>query len=101
MPIAFCGLSAIILNTYLVYFFYPLPGCTGMNLSDHAKMVMPNLKDSLCINLLLFPWFFQGYYRRASANMALGKFKQSLKDYEAVCVIYVLIGPPWINNLSK
>ena len=26
----------------------------------------------------------QGYYRRASANMALGKFKLALKDYEAV-----------------
>ena len=26
----------------------------------------------------------QGYYRRASANMALGKFKLALKDFEAV-----------------
>jgi len=28
--------------------------------------------------------YIKGYYRRASANMALGKFKLSLKDYEAV-----------------
>ena len=27
---------------------------------------------------------FQAYYRRASAYMALGKFKLSLKDYEMV-----------------
>ena len=33
------------------------------------------IKFSVCL---------QGYYRRATANMALGKFKQSLKDYEAV-----------------
>ena len=26
----------------------------------------------------------QGYYRRASANMALGKFKLALRDFEAV-----------------
>ncbi len=26
----------------------------------------------------------QAYYRRASANMVLGKFKASLKDYETV-----------------
>ena len=26
----------------------------------------------------------QGYYRRASANMAMGRFKAALKDYEAV-----------------
>lgn len=28
--------------------------------------------------------YIKGYYRRASANMALGKFKLSLRDYEAV-----------------
>ena len=106
MPIACCGLSAIILNTNLVYFFYPLPGCTGMNLSDHAKIGMPKwscqiLKTACVSTCFYFLGFFQGYYRRASANMALGKFKQSLKDYEAVSVIYVLIGSPWINDLSK
>ena len=26
----------------------------------------------------------QGYYRRASANMAMGRFKAALRDYEAV-----------------
>lgn len=28
--------------------------------------------------------YIKGYYRRASANMALGKFKLALKDYEIV-----------------
>ena len=28
--------------------------------------------------------WLQGYYRRATANMALGKFKLALKDFEAV-----------------
>lgn len=32
----------------------------------------------------LDPKYIKGYYRRASANMALGKFKLSIKDYEAV-----------------
>ena len=33
------------------------------------------------------PWSLQGYYRRASANFQLGKFKDALKDYEAVCKV--------------
>ncbi len=28
--------------------------------------------------------YVKGYYRRATANMALGKFKLALKDYETV-----------------
>ena len=28
--------------------------------------------------------YIKAYYRRATANMALGKFKKALKDYEAV-----------------
>ena len=32
----------------------------------------------------LDPKYIKGYYRRASSNMALGKFKKALKDYEAV-----------------
>lgn len=30
------------------------------------------------------PKYSKAYYRRATANMALGKFKLALKDYEAV-----------------
>ena len=30
----------------------------------------------------------QAYYRRASANMALGKFKLALRDFEAVSVSF-------------
>ena len=29
-------------------------------------------------------FIFQAYYRRASANMALGKFKLALRDFESV-----------------
>lgn len=35
-------------------------------------------------------FWFQGYYRRASANMVLGKFKESLKDYETVSHINII-----------
>jgi len=31
--------------------------------------------------------YIKGYYRRASANMALGKFKLGLRDYEAVAKV--------------
>lgn len=34
--------------------------------------------------LELDPNYIKGYYRRATANMALGKFKLALKDYDAV-----------------
>uniref|UniRef100_A0A9J2PMQ3 protein-serine/threonine phosphatase n=1 Tax=Ascaris lumbricoides TaxID=6252 RepID=A0A9J2PMQ3_ASCLU len=34
--------------------------------------------------LSLDPGYIKGYYRRATANMALGKFKLALKDYDAV-----------------
>ena len=29
--------------------------------------------------------YLKGYYRRAASNMALGKLKLSLKDFETVC----------------
>lgn len=31
--------------------------------------------------------YIKGYYRRATSNMALGKFKAALKDYETVCLL--------------
>lgn len=33
--------------------------------------------------------YIKGYYRRATSNMALGKFKAALKDYETVCLLKV------------
>ena len=30
------------------------------------------------------PKYIKGYYRRASANMAMGQFSKALKDYESV-----------------
>ena len=35
-------------------------------------------------SLELDPKYIKGYYRRASANLALGKFKNALRDYEYV-----------------
>ena len=32
----------------------------------------------------LDPKYTKGYYRRASANMAMGQFSKALKDYESV-----------------
>ncbi|RDD38500.1 Serine/threonine-protein phosphatase 5 [Trichoplax sp. H2] len=46
--------------------------CFGYALADASK----------CIEL--DRTFIKGYYRRASANMALGNFKMALKDYEFV-----------------
>jgi hypothetical protein len=37
--------------------------------------------DMLIVMIILL----QAYYRRASANMALGKFKLALADFETVC----------------
>lgn len=37
----------------------------------------------------LDPSYVKGYFRRASSNMALGKFKLALKDYETVKFIIV------------
>ena len=34
--------------------------------------------------LRIDPKYIKGYYRRATANMALGKFKLALKDYDTV-----------------
>ena len=36
----------------------------------------------------LDPKYIKGYYRRASSNLALGKFKLALKDYEFVSTRY-------------
>ncbi|XP_067830990.1 serine/threonine-protein phosphatase 5 [Heptranchias perlo] len=46
--------------------------CYGYALSDATKAVELDKK------------YIKGYYRRATANMALGKFKAALKDYDAV-----------------
>lgn len=39
------------------------------------------------------PSYLKGYYRRAAAQMSLGKFKQALADFEFVSLgnIYILI----------
>eukprot|EP01135_Chromosphaera_perkinsii_P002725 Nk52_evm93s226 gene=Nk52_evmTU93s226 len=54
-------------------FSYIKTECFGYALEDAAK----------CLEL--DKGFIKGYYRRASANMGLGKFKESLKDLRSVC----------------
>ncbi|CAD5112205.1 DgyrCDS1439 [Dimorphilus gyrociliatus] len=53
-------------------FSYLKTECFGYALADASKA------------LELDPKYIKAYYRRASANMALGKFKLALKDFEAV-----------------
>ena len=47
-------------------------------------MYFPNHHHGLTIHPHILLTLSQGFYRRASANMALGKFKLALKDFEAV-----------------
>ena len=39
--------------------------------------------------------YIKGYYRRATSNMALGKFKAALKDYETVGQAVTWTGILW------
>jgi serine/threonine-protein phosphatase 5 len=39
----------------------------------------------------LDPKYIKGYYRRASSNLALGKFKVALRDYETVNLVNYII----------
>lgn len=59
--------------------------CAGYALTDATKAIETDKT------------YIKGYYRRAAAYMALGKFKQALKDFEAVCLNdQILIRPPSI-----
>ncbi|XP_022097959.1 serine/threonine-protein phosphatase 5-like [Acanthaster planci] len=53
-------------------FAYLKTECFGLALEDAS--------EALAIDRS----YIKGYYRRATANMALGKFKKALKDYETV-----------------
>lgn len=46
--------------------------CYGYALADATKSIELDKK------------YIKGYYRRATSNMALGKFKAALRDYETV-----------------
>ncbi|MEE6512041.1 hypothetical protein FKM82_018932 [Ascaphus truei] len=46
--------------------------CYGYALADASRAIQLDAK------------YIKGYYRRATSNMALGKFKAALKDYETV-----------------
>lgn len=54
--------------------------CYGYALSDATKAI--ELDKS----------YLKGYYRRAAAHMCLGKFKQALRDFEAVSSVFSLFG---------
>ncbi|CAG5130523.1 unnamed protein product [Candidula unifasciata] len=70
--------EAIKLNPFVAAYYgnrsfaYLRTECFGYALSDASKA------------LALDKNYLKAYYRRASANMALGKFKLALKDFEAV-----------------
>ncbi|XP_013413791.1 serine/threonine-protein phosphatase 5 [Lingula anatina] len=70
--------EAIELNPYITAYWgnrsfaYIKTECYGYALNDASKA------------LELDKTYIKAYYRRASANMALGKFKLALKDFEAV-----------------
>ena len=49
-------------------------------------LLIESFSKPLFFNVLFYILILQAYYRRASANMVLGKFKESLKDYETVSV---------------
>ena len=53
-------------------FAYLKTECFGYALNDASKAIELDRN------------YVKGYYRRAAANMSLGKFKLALKDYEAV-----------------
>lgn len=44
--------------------------------------------------------YIKGYYRRATSNMALGKFKAALKDYETVGVMGGWVDG-WIGGINS
>uniref|UniRef100_A0A8B9MKU6 Uncharacterized protein n=1 Tax=Accipiter nisus TaxID=211598 RepID=A0A8B9MKU6_9AVES len=70
--------SAIELNpTNAIYYgnrslAYLRTECYGYALADATRAVELDKK------------YIKGYYRRAASNMALGKFKAALRDYETV-----------------
>ena len=49
-------------------------------------LLIESFPKPLFFNIPSYILILQAYYRRASANMVLGKFKESLKDYETVSV---------------
>ena len=72
--------------------FYDLSGDVRLQEESFSGGLTLTLKyHNLIITCLIFLFLLcQAYYRRASANMALGKFKLSLKDYEVVGTIDIL-----------
>lgn len=57
-------------------FAYLRTECFGYALSDASSAIK------------LDKGYIKGFYRRATAYMSLGKFKEALKDYEYVSIFY-------------
>ena len=76
--------------------FYDLSGDVRLQKVSFSGGLTLTLKyHNLVITCLIFLFLLrQAYYRRASANMALGKFKLSLKDYEVVGTIDIQADSP-------
>lgn len=47
--------------------------------------------DSLALALKVVACFIQGYYRRGAAYLAMGKFKEALKDFQQVVLFTQLL----------
>ena len=58
---------------------------TGGALSDAKKAIE------------LKPNYIKGYYRRATSNLALGKYKLALKDYEYVNFLFPIFHSGFVN----
>ena len=56
----------------------------GLGILACKQRVPLNRVDVNGVDSALLSCLLQGYYRRASANMALGKFRKALTDFEAV-----------------
>lgn len=60
----------------------------GAALEDATKSIEID-KNYAKVNFFLFYWNIKkGYYRKGSANLALGKYKEALKDFKKVVQIY-------------
>ena len=59
-------------------FAYHKTECFGYSLTDATSAIELDKN------------YVKGYYRRASAYMSLGKFKQAIKDYEAVSFVILI-----------
>jgi hypothetical protein len=84
-----------------VYQLLPARECVELKVHPFTLPLHCNYEIFICVLVVICKlslpfWFLQAYYRRATANMALGKFKLALKDFEAVSVSCGSVGNVYI-----